>query len=74
MRSSCEIYSMKYAFYTVYRYSTHSIDTFYTFCAFCRLTKKHITAKESTDTFPKSALCINKINTTTTAIKEAFIY
>ena len=41
-----------------------------------RLTKKHITIEESTNTFSNSTLCLNKRNTTTTLedMEEAFIY
>ena len=49
----------------------------YTFSnALYRLTKKYITTEKSTNTFPNSTLCLNKINVTTTLedIEEAFIY
>ena len=44
--------------------------------AIYRLTIKHITVEESTNTIYNSTLCINKVNTTTTLedIEEAFIY
>ena len=44
--------------------------------ALYRLTKKHITIEESTNSFSNSTLCLNKINVSTTLddIEEAFIY
>ena len=44
--------------------------------ATCRLTNKHITVEESTNTFHNSTLRINKVSITTTSenIEEAFIY
>ena len=41
-----------------------------------RLTKKHITVEESTNTFTNSTLCLNKINTATPLedFEEVFIY
>ena len=45
-------------------------------CAIYRLTNKHITTEESTNTFHNSTFCINKVSITTTLedIEEAFIY
>ena len=41
-----------------------------------RLTKKHITVEESTNTFTNSTLCLNKINIATPLenFEEVFIY
>ena len=55
----------------------HQLINDYAFSsAIYRVTYKHITIEESTNTFLNSALCINKVNISTTLedIKEAFIY
>ena len=41
-----------------------------------RLTKKHITVEEFTNTFTNSTLCSNKVNVSTTLedIQEPFMY
>ena len=51
------------------------IDDFAFSSAIYRLTKKHISIEESTNSFSNSTFCLNKINTTTTLddIKEVFI-
>ena len=45
-------------------------------CAIYRLTNKHITIEESTNTFHNFTLCINKVSITTTLedIEEGLIY
>ena len=55
----------------------HQLINHYAFTsAIYRLTNKHITIEESTNTFHNSTNCINKVSITTTLedIKEAFIY
>ena len=55
----------------------YSLINHYAFSsAICRLTKKHITMEESTNTFHNSTFCINKVSITTALedIEEAIIY